>query len=67
MFHAYYRFLKGKNFQLYKSRIFQETGKVGRVHELLINSEKTGTAALFEGNIERFLCLWFQVNSLVHF
>ena len=34
----------------------------GRVHELLINSEKASTAPVFEGNVERFLCLWFSIT-----
>ena len=34
----------------------------GRVHELLINSEKASTSPVFEENVERFLCLRFSIT-----
>ena len=44
--------------------------KFGRVHELLINSEKVSTSPVFGENVERFLCLRFSIthtNDLLFF
>jgi hypothetical protein len=41
---------------------FFHTYKIGRVHELLINSEKVSTPPVFEENVWRFLCLWFSIT-----
>ena len=53
--------LKKMNFFLiaFKSYTFH-----GRVHELLINPEKTSTSSVFEENVERFLCLRFSITRV---
>ena len=34
----------------------------GRVHELLINSEKASTSPIFKENVERLFCLRFSIT-----
>ncbi len=41
---------------------FKLIKKLGRVHELLINSEKASTSPVSEENGERFLCLRFSIT-----
>ena len=51
---------------LTKSLLFLHHLKMGRVHELLINSKKASTSPVFEENVERFLCLRFSITH-IHF
>jgi hypothetical protein len=42
------------------AKSFQDIILLGRVRELLINSEKASTFILFDKNVERVLCIRFQ-------
>jgi uncharacterized membrane protein len=40
----------------------EKFGKIGRVRELLINSEKASASPIFEENVERFSCIRFSIT-----
>jgi len=47
---------------VYLTLIKNFLANIGRVNELLINSEKASTPPVFGENVERFLCLRFSIT-----